>query len=82
MYITADRIIKWKETPGCKACKGLASKHTDECRERFSRLVEAERKEAEDAAILRASAALGGPAIPHPAAPSEALPQSVRTPHG
>ena len=74
VYITADRIIKWKETPGCKACKGMASKHTDECRERFSRLVEAERKEAEDAAILRASAAISGSAIPPPAAPSKAPP--------
>ena len=40
VYITVDRIIKWKETPGCKGCVGTSTKHTKECRERFTRLVE------------------------------------------
>lgn len=75
VYITADRIIKFKETPGCKGCRGTATKHTTECRERFARLVEAEKKEAEDAAILRESAKVASaePApLPPPAAPPPA----------
>ena len=70
VYITVDRIIKWKETPGCKGCKGMSAKHTTECRERFSRLVEAEKKEAEDAAIVRASS-LAPPPLPAPAVSPE-----------
>ena len=46
VYITVDRILKWKETPGCKGCTGHSRTHTDECRARFSMLVEKE-KEAE-----------------------------------
>ena len=46
VYITVDRILKWKETPGCKGCTGHSRAHTDECRARFSMLVEKE-KEAE-----------------------------------
>ena len=48
MYITIERIIKFKETPGCKACTGHASSrhHTDECRKRFAELVESEKQEA------------------------------------
>ena len=45
VYITADRIIKFKETPGCKGCIGTSTKHTQECRDRFSRLVQAEKEE-------------------------------------
>ena len=71
VYITVDRILKWKETPGCKGCKGTSTKHTKECRERFSRLVEAEKKEAEDAAIVRASALEPSP-LPAPAHPPNA----------
>ena len=46
VYITVDRILKWKETPGCKGCTGHSRVHTDECRARFAMLVEKE-KEAE-----------------------------------
>lgn len=46
VYITVDRILKWKETPGCKGCTGHSRIHTDECRTRFAKLVEKE-KEAE-----------------------------------
>ena len=46
VYITVDRILKWKEAPGCKGCTGHSRAHTDECRARFSMLVEKE-KEAE-----------------------------------
>ena len=70
VYITVDRIIKWKETPGCKGCVGTSTKHTKECRERFTRLVETEKKEAEDAAIVRASSLEPAP-LPAPARPPE-----------
>ena len=48
VYITIERIIKFKETPGCKACAGHASSrhHSDECRKRFAELVESEKEEA------------------------------------
>ena len=48
VYITIERIIRFKETPGCKACTGLANSrhHTDECRKRFAELVESEKEEA------------------------------------
>ena len=45
VYITVDRVIKFKETPGCKGCIGTSSKHTQESRDRFSRLVQAEKEE-------------------------------------
>ena len=48
VYITVERIIKFKETPGCKACYGKATVHTPECRKRFTELVEKERKEKEE----------------------------------
>eukprot|EP00435_Cladocopium_sp_Y103_P033751 s1762_g8.t1 len=48
VYITVDRILKFKETPGCEACRGRTRFHTEECRARFSKLVE-EEKEAERA---------------------------------
>ena len=45
VYITVERIIKFGETPGCKACLGKNSKHTDACRKRFSELLKKEREE-------------------------------------
>ena len=45
VYITLERIIRFKETPGCKGCAGTSSKHTQECRDRFARLVNAEKEE-------------------------------------
>ena len=44
-YITLKRIIRFKETPGCKGCAGTSSKHTQECRDRFVKLVNAEKEE-------------------------------------
>ena len=43
VYITVERIIKFGETPGCKACLGKGSKHTDACRKRFAELLKKER---------------------------------------
>ena len=45
VYITVERIIKFGETPGCKACLGKNSKHTDACRKRFAELLKKEREE-------------------------------------
>ena len=69
MYITVERILKFKETPGCKGCLGTSRLHTDERRRRFASLVEAERKEALDRREE--------PAAPEGAAPSapEASPE-------
>ena len=38
-------MIKFGETPGCKACLGKGSKHTDACRKRFAELLKKEREE-------------------------------------
>ena len=46
MYITVERIIKFKETPGCRACTGHSKIHSAECKKRFSELVSADRAEA------------------------------------
>ena len=46
VYITVERVIKFGETPGCKACRGGAPKHTDACRARFAELVRVEKEEA------------------------------------
>ena len=47
VYITVERILKFKETPGCKGCLGKSRTHTDECIRRFTELVEAEKEESE-----------------------------------
>ena len=57
-------MIKFGETPGCKACRGGAPKHTDACRARFAELV---RVEKEEAAAKRA--------VPEPVA--EPVPETV-----
>ena len=46
--ITVERILKFKETPGCKGCAGTSRLHTDECRRSFAALVEAEKAEARE----------------------------------
>ena len=46
VYITVERIIKFKETPGCRACTGHSKIHSAECKNRFSELVSADRAEA------------------------------------
>ena len=48
VYITVERILKFKETPGCKGCFGTSRLHIEECRRRFASLVEAEKREALD----------------------------------
>ena len=48
VYITVERILKFKETPGCKGCAGTSRLHTEECRKRFAALVEAEKAEARE----------------------------------
>ena len=47
VYITLDRIIKFKEIPGCKGCTNKTRYHTPECRKRFQKLVD-EEKELEE----------------------------------
>ena len=47
VYITVDRILKFKETPGCKGCLGKTRIHTAECIKRFTELVQSEKDEAE-----------------------------------
>ena len=44
VYITLDRIIKFRETPGCKGCTNKTRYHTNECRARFQKLVGEEKK--------------------------------------
>ena len=44
VYITLDRIIKFKETPGCTGCKNKTRYHTAECRKRFQKLVDEEKE--------------------------------------
>ena len=43
--ITLDRVIRFSQTPGCKACERKTRHHTAECRKRFARLVEEEKAE-------------------------------------
>ena len=52
VYITLDRIIKFKETPGCTGCKNKTRYHNAECRKRFQKLVDEEKeKEAKSKPI-------------------------------
>ena len=44
--VTVERIIKFKETPGCRACAGHSKTHSAESKKRFSELVSADRAEA------------------------------------
>ena len=39
VYITVERIIKFSETPGSKACLGKSSMHTDAGRKGFAKLL-------------------------------------------
>jgi len=63
VYITVERIIRFKETPGCKGCAGTSAKHTQECRDRFARLVNAEKEasKVESAAMREHGAVLSAP---------------------
>ena len=73
MYITVERIIRFKETPGCKGCFGDSTIHTPACRERFTKLVEEEKEEARRKFEERARAEVFGEE-PEPAAPVEEEP--------
>ena len=93
VYITIERIIKFKETPGCKACAGHTRNHTDACRKRFADLVESEKEEAkarkvaaeeaikqieaDEAAAIRAAKA-SSPEPPEVTAVEEEDPEIVR----
>eukprot|EP00435_Cladocopium_sp_Y103_P064106 s119_g25.t1 len=66
VYITVDRILKFKETPGCKGCIGESTKHNEECRARFAKLVEEEKAEARKVATAEGAA----PSALEPSAPS------------
>ena len=70
VYITVERIIRFKETPGCKGCSGNSTVHTPACRERFTKLVEEEKEEARKKFEEKALAEVFGEE-PHPAAPAE-----------
>ena len=70
VYITVERIIRFKETPGCKGCSGDSTVHTPACRERFTKLVEEEKEEARKKFEEKALAEVFGEE-PHPAAPAE-----------
>ena len=72
-YITVERIIKLGETPGCKACLGKGSKHTD------AKLLKEQREE------LAARKTPGGteviaetPLPPMPSAPTTPAPPPAR----
>ena len=48
VYITLDRIVRFSETPGCKACEKKTRYHTPACRKRFAKLVDEERRDLLD----------------------------------
>ena len=74
VYITVECILKFKETPGCKGCLGKTRIHTQECIDRFTKLVQEEKEEAEvkravdDAMVFVEGAA---PSAPEPPAVPE-----------
>ena len=80
VYITVERIIKFKETPGCKACYGKAAVHTPECRKRFTELVEKERKEKEERRSLPPTPGRTVPPTPAETVPPTPAAESVAPP--
>ena len=42
-YITLDRLIKYGGTDNCRGCEMLTSRHTKACRDRFNRLIRADK---------------------------------------
>ena len=42
-YITLDRLIKYGGTDDCRGCEMLTSRHSKACRDRFNRLIRADR---------------------------------------
>ena len=80
VYITVERIIKFKETPGCKACYGKAVVHTPECRKRFTELVEKERREKEERRSLPPTPGRVVPPTPAETVPPTPAAESVAPP--
>ena len=80
VYITVERIIKFKETFGCKACYGKAAIHTPECRKRFTELVEKERKEKEERRSLPPTPGRSVPRTPAETVPPTPAAESVAPP--
>ena len=80
VYITVERIIKFKETPGCKACYGKTTVHTPECRKRFTELVEKERKEKEERRSLPPTPGRTVPPTPAETVPPTPVAESVAPP--
>ena len=75
VYITVERIIKFGETPGCKACLGKNTKHTDACRERFAKLLKEQREESAARKTPRGSEVIAEtPLPPMPSAPTTPAP--------
>lgn len=73
-----ERIIKFKETPGCKACKGESKTHTDACRKQFVTLVDEEKAAARSAALQPSAPASSSkeppaPSVPEPGSFEEAM---------
>ena len=71
VYITLDRIIKFKETPGCKGCTNKTRYHTPECRARFQKLVDEEKELLEKS---KAESAIAEPPSEARVGPPEELP--------
>lgn len=69
VYITVERILRFKETGGCKGCIGESVKHSDACRARFAKLVEEEKEEARKASASEGAA----PSAPKQLAPGERM---------
>ena len=75
-----ERIIKFKETPRCKACYGKASMHTPEGRKHFTELVEKERKEKEERRSLPPTSGRSVPPTPAETVPPTPAAESVAPP--
>ena len=42
-YITLDRLIKYGGADNCRGCEMLTSRHSKKCRDRFNRLIKADK---------------------------------------
>ena len=82
VYITVERILRFKETPGCKACLGKTRTHTSECKFRFAQLVDEEKRLVEGKRLSKEAAALeeGGAASSAPEPDKEFKPPEFELP--
>ena len=53
VYITVDRILRLGKTPDCPGCKNTELPHSAACRERFTRLIRAEKDAAATAQVAQ-----------------------------